>query len=816
MAKAPEAKPAAAKPSLAQRLRALVAALRQLPAWVNAHRLPSAIAATALTLMIGGSIYVAWLDAHRPQARRITVDDALAALDKGDEAYATRLAELLGKAKNLADDQRYGPPLVLGTLASRRADEVFGREKVRQQALAIKYLEEARDRGVPQARRGEALFLLGKNLYHSGQVAASESVFAEALPFAPEHATEIHHLLGQAYASGKDPQWAKALEHAGKYLTDAKLRPEERQPALLQRAEIERRLGKLAEAAKTLDEIPADSRLLSEVLFMRGRLLAEEAGTLRKKMGAATPKETDDLYRRAIALLTEAQQRDTLGNGTTPKALLVSARCYLALKDEETALDIYTRLLRRFYGVPEHFAAQVDRADLLRQMRRDSEALADYRETLAQFASLKTFLNPWITLEELTNRALAAYDDFVTRKEFATALELARRLSPLLPKERSVQLMARAHMAYARLLADQVEKAPAAEAEDLDNQSREQYRQAGIAFLQLGKLRITTRDYTTDIWNAAEALRLGRDYTRAIKIYQEYLTIEFREHRAQACLGLGESLLAIGELNEALAILGECLERDPDGVTSYQARLLASEAHIEQGDLAKAEAVLTEIVQGDLLTPASREWRDAIFSLGRVLCDEGHWEAAIPRLEETIARYPDYRPTIETRYLLAEAYRQTAAEAETRAENEKVAHDRAEAVRRAEQCRQAALEHYEQLVETLGRRQDAATLSASERLILRNSFFGRAGALYKLGRYEASAEAYLAAINRYQDAPEVLDAYVQLAACYRRLNRALDAHGTILQAKAVLKQLKPEAPFTETTNYTRDEWVQLLDSLSAL
>jgi tetratricopeptide (TPR) repeat protein len=114
------------------------------------------------------------------------------------------------------------------------------------------------------------------------------------------------------------------------------------------------------------------------------------------------------------------------------------------------------------------------------------------------------------------------------------------------------------------------------------------------------------------------------------------------------------------------------------------------------------------------------------------------------------------------------------------------------------------------------RRQERSPLPQDEKLILRNASFGRGAVLFQLGRYEQAADAYLAAITRYQDAPEVLDAYVQLAACYRRLERPLDAHGVLLQAKAVLKLLNPEADFTQTTNYSRAEWTQLLDSLSAL
>jgi hypothetical protein len=57
---------------------------------------------------------------------------------------------------------------------------------------------------------------------------------------------------------------------------------------------------------------------------------------------------------------------------------------------------------------------------------------------------------------------------------------------------------------------------------------------------------------------------------------------------------------------------------------------------------------------------------------------------------------------------------------------------------------------------------------------------------------------------------------VQIAACLRRLNRAGEARGTLEQARIVLQRLRPDADFTRTTRYNRDEWTQLLAWLRTL
>ena len=104
----------------------------------------------------------------------------------------------------------------------------------------------------------------------------------------------------------------------------------------------------------------------------------------------------------------------------------------------------------------------------------------------------------------------------------------------------------------------------------------------------------------------------------------------------------------------------------------------------------------------------------------------------------------------------------------------------------------------------------------SDAAVLRNCYFGRADALFDLGRYEEAIGAYSAATNRYQHDPESLEAYVQIASCYRRLGRMNDARGTLDQARVVLSRIRPDADFLKTTRLARQDWVQLIDWLHTL
>ena len=62
-----------------------------------------------------------------------------------------------------------------------------------------------------------------------------------------------------------------------------------------------------------------------------------------------------------------------------------------------------------------------------------------------------------------------------------------------------------------------------------------------------------------------------------------------------------------------------------------------------------------------------------------------------------------------------------------------------------------------------------------------------------MGRYEEAIEAYRNATTRYQHHPEALEAFVQIAVCYRRLERNLEARGTVEHAKLVLNRMDSDA-----------------------
>ena len=78
------------------------------------------------------------------------------------------------------------------------------------------------------------------------------------------------------------------------------------------------------------------------------------------------------------------------------------------------------------------------------------------------------------------------------------------------------------------------------------------------------------------------------------------------------------------------------------------------------GDLKQAETFLQDNLNGEQLTPASKEWRDSLFALAELLHNAGRDREAIRRLDEALQRYPDAPQATVARYLLADSSRRLA------------------------------------------------------------------------------------------------------------------------------------------------------------
>jgi len=788
-----------------------------------------------------------------------TLANALAELDEGNREAARNIAADLRMRDDLPVEKLGGPPYVLGVaIALDAADHWSQLERRSLHLLASRYLEEALETGLHADRRGHAQFLLGKSLYGYGRFAESLPILHLALKSYPQQSTDIHRLLAGAYLQDSNPQLQQALQFNRLYLTDQDLDEEQREDAHLTQAQILFRLDDITSCSETLEHFTEDSKRFPAALLIKGQILLQQ-GDLAQDVPATTAEqvtaEAKEKYTAAIEEFREAQRRASANHELVGKSRYLLGVAYRKLADFTAAETQFNRTRRSHFETQEGLAAGFQEAEVQReQLNKHEEAISSYRNVLRQAADMKVYSNPWISLDELRDRTQRAYQEYFDNEDYDRAIELANVFSPLFATDYAIQLQAEAQQALAEHLTLEAQPLPTSEAVPILEKAHAAWRKAGAFYSQLGGQRFSTREYPEALWQSANAYLRGHDYRRAVRLLKAFLKHETRRNHPAALTALGQAQLALGQPGLALKSLQECIEFFAKDPHSYRARLIAAQAYAELGALPRSKDLLTGNLDHESLRPNSIEWRESLYALGKIhyreglqfetrsrlegvnredpdqrkaalkLLESAHeaFHRAIERLSEAVQRDalnnrdPFLSETLEARYLIAEAHRQSAKLPLKRLATVSIETTQNKLNSEIQQELNAAELEYQQLQDRLNQKQEATLLSETENRILRNCYFARADVLYDLKRFEEAIQAYSNATNRYQHEPESLEAYVQIANCHRQLNRDSEARGTLEQAKVVLQRIRADADFISTTRYDRKQWGELLDWLTTL
>lgn len=786
------------------------------------------------------------LPSSGPSGPRYTLAMALNAFDAGAMQKAQRLAKLL-LTLELSDQDAAGASFILGVIAAADAERLWDQDQRRYFRLAARYLEDARKEGYIEGREGLGTFLLGKSLLMSGNVEASRPVLEAAFEVFPQGQVEIRRLLALAYRDAPNRDLDRALEHAETYLADEALNSTERQQMMLARSQILFVMGRFDECEQGLAQIPTGGETGVEAIIVRGELMMRQASDAAKSEPASSATamaKTSAKYREAIEILQQAQNKGTDRERITRRSMYLIGQCYLAMGDGAAARDQFRRTRLQFAESDEGIAAGIEEAKLTEDLGGDKELFDVYAAVLSAAGPADAYHNPLLPLAALQDRLVEAYQRFLASESFDRSVKLASMFGPLFGPDRALDLSAQARVAWAKQIELNASRSSGEEAATLRTTAEEQWHKAGDDFRQLAALRFETRSYPDDVWNGAESYIRGKHHAGAIELLQEYLRFETRRRRPRALTELGDALLSLNRSEQALVVLRECIQDFPQDAASYRARLLAAKAYAKENRFEEAKTTLLANLEGTQLTPDSVEWRDSLFALGILLHDEALstatrarkavsdgdaksaeqlsklsrdlYEETTVRLEEAVARYPDAVQLVVSRYLIGESYRELARFPREQLVQAKIETARIEHAKELQRLLLAALTEYEQVQDLLTRRREEVRLSPAENSILRNSYFARGAAFFELGRYDESIVAYSAATNRYQNEPEVLDAFLQIAACYRRLGKPDEARGVLEQAKVILSRIREDVSFSATTVHSRQEWNRVLDWMAAL
>jgi tetratricopeptide (TPR) repeat protein len=780
----------------------------RIASWATATRLRIVFACTAGLLALA-CVFASWsymahlaVEAIEP----VTLDGAIAALDQGrfDDAAA-----MIGDMHRMPASQELlgGAMFVLGAIKAHEAEQDSSPERQRAvHQLAAKYLTKARALGVPAGREGEAAYLVGKSFVEAGGARHGVAPLEEALEDQSLPSLEIHQLLARAFMEVPEPSFPAALRHIDVVLAEKGLPNDEREQFALLRAEALLRMQQTDQARAIIDQLPQGGVLASRRWLLLGRLEIEEANQLAEDKEAREAK-----VRSALASLRKAARIDASATSVTRQAIYWMARCHEMRGDDDAALAQYGRLHRVYGETPEGLAARFSEADCHRRAGEIERALAGYRAVLESVGDPELYDNPLLSLGDLKQQITKVYQRLIRDEFFEEALELVELCEPVFGRATCVEWSAKTRQLWGQYLLE-LSQNQWTESES-QRLGRAQLRAAGSDFEQLAGLRRASRSYTDDLWAAAECYFDGQSFSNAARLFEEYLHHEARYRNARALLRLGQSRLARGELSPAVSAFEECVELYPRDAVVYQARLECARAQHRLGNFEKAESLLTTNLWSEGLTPGSPEWRDSKFALGSLLYDCERYDECIAALDEAVRRYPEEEAALMAKYTMARAFHAAAETPAIRQREAKTENERQKNRLLAADYLNRAHGAYQDVQRTITLR-GLESGDELDRALLRNCYMMQGAVLFELRRFEEARQAYGNVITLYRDDPIVLESFVQVANCWRRLSQPMKARATLDQAKMVLQQLPKEADFQASTNFSRQQWELLLSQMS--
>lgn len=778
--------------------------------WFKSHKLRTALLGTVgltlLAILFGIWSYVGHVAVLDTDI--VTLEMALEALDQQRFEEARNLVNRLQVQPGAQDIG--GSLFILGAAKAHQADTEWSVERQRATHLvAARYLQKAREVGVPLDRQTQLLFLLGRSLIHGNQAKQGISVLNEALAADAQPVAEIRKLLTEAYLNQPDPNLSAALKHNDALLADETLDANTRQDAKLARIGILVRSQRFDDARDLLSSL-GDAGLYAA----RQQLLLGQIALAKAQLNDVPDDLQIDLVESALGNFREAERLDTRKSDISRQAMVMIGKCYELREDRLSALEQYEAVSNRYGDTAESIVAMLSKARLSQQANETDRALAGYRAVLETVGNPHSYMNPLMSLKQLREELLRAHSDFLRAGQFEQAMGLVEFFPSLFGIALVTELKAKTHVIWGesiQAVANDTQRYSSKER--LKSQARYHFRAAGRAYQTLAELRFATDEYIDDLWLASENYFRGQSYTHTTLVLDDYLHYEARLRRAQALLRYGQSKLAIGKITEAIAALEECVEMHPSDPNIYAARVECAKAYLLADKPRAAEALLLTNLTGETLTPASNDWRDSLFLLGDQLHEAGKYNEAILKLEEAVMRYPNAPQTLYARYTIARSFHSAAEEPAQKAREAKTENERQKNRRLRDQNLNSALQAYRDVQRgiTLDGRSVESELTKT---LLRNCYMMQGTVLFQLRRYEEARKAYANVSTLYQHDPFVLESFVNIAQCWHRLNQTMNARQTIAQAKRVLERLPADVKFEDSTNFNRQQWSLLLDEMA--
>ena len=777
------------------------------------------LAATGIVgaLVLAGLVFLRAKPSPTPPPR---LEDAFAALENREPAKALQIAGQLFQG-GLPPEAPLGViPLVRGLALAQLAESYRGEKQRELLRQATRFLEDALSLGVPESYTPLAKLVLGSAYHRLGNSPAARRLLSEQdWEALPEDRRRAFLLLFSDIWAAEDP--AKVHAFLEKILASQPLEEDLHAEVLLRKAWVLGRLGQTDEAIQVCQRVAPSAPLYARAKLLEGLLrlgaIREEtpgprAHTVWANKGSIAAAL--EAFAPAMRAFEEAIRHDNLTSRATGEALYWLGVCHAEAGDLSAAEAQWRSVVERFPTSPPGVAAAWAVGQKAQAEGNSQLALGWYRKALENARQLGPLeglalleWGRWLPGPAMEQRVLAAYRRFVEAREFPEALSLLENLPGLVEEERYLRLKAEALRTVGESLLSQPQVAdgssdpsPSADgartgsrAKDPAAQGRHYLRQAGVTFLLLASKSFAKREYPDYLWAAAECFRRGRSYRGVLVALQRYQEDQPIRRRPWALLYRGEALLALGKPEEALRNFEACYQEYPRDSASFQARLLAAYALAELGRGQEAEVLLHRNLDGQDLTPASREWRESLLVLAELLLARQADKEAQEYLAELFDRYPQHPQALLARYLWAYAHWRQAEVLLGQSRQESLSAVAAQWTSEAKQHLHMAGAQFAELREKLRHQAPLPYPTTEGDNLRRNVDMGWIVTQSMLAETPEALQQLEELVASIADGPEAVPLLGQIALAWQRLGEEDRARELLQQAFALCQEAGPAA-----------------------
>ncbi|MHC4711926.1 MAG: tetratricopeptide repeat protein [Planctomycetota bacterium] len=586
--------------------------------------------------------------------------------------------------------------------------------------------------GIPPEQQAAALKARGDILLRMGLPNEALSSYTRLLECFPEE-TDALLRAAVAHMLVSPPSPTKAGEYIDLYLAREDLTVKEIQKGYLAKARLAAAKGDHARArdnARGVLNAGSDGEVVAEARLILARALsslgddAGALGVLRDTEGPAAGRFESSLnLALAIALWK---------NGMIDEA--------------RRAFD---DTIFRFPGTAEALGARYELAALLRERGQIEAARDSLFSLLDDMSAQETLRTEYFEIDQVAELWFSVGREILSSQGTTAAQEYHAA---------ALALMSEGHLLFFKGAlylreAEQIEAAlpglPIQKKVEAEVRLRDAYAAAGATFVKV--LETSSGSiFREALFEAGHSFYKGGEYTSAVPYLLEFTRLESRDRRvAQALYEASQGLVALGDGEQAIAICARNVANHPFNIYAYRAMVLQADLYGTMGGegLADAAGLYEGILTDRRFETDSREWRTALFALGRTLYMLERYEEAMLRLEEAIGRFPADPSVEDARYYLAHSFRQ------------------------------AGLRSSDLTVSFLARAAEIfSSIAAGGEKVdpdrAREAAFFEADCYYDVGDYSRAIAYYDRAAEAHVDTPEATRALFQIANCYWHLGSA--------------------------------------------